>query len=453
MKQTTLVSILFSLLLLPFVAQAKLPTNGQSQQLPSLAPMLEKIKPAVVNVLASGKTRDLKEALLDPQDESPSQGGQSKNKPFESVGSGVIIDGNNGYIVTNSHLIHKATSVTVTLHDGRHFKAKLVGSDPASDIAVLQINPDHLTAIKLADSNNLQVGDFVVAIGNPYGLNETVTSGIISALERSDLGIEGYEDFIQTDASINPGNSGGALVNLNGELIGINTAILAPNGGNIGIGFAIPSNMAKNLMDQLIQYGKLGRGIVGIMIQNISPELANALGAAGKKGAVVTSVSPLSPAEEAGILPGDVILKINNKAITKAGQVRNTIGLTRAGTEVDMKLLRHGKTLHVKLKSADPEQYKQRLNAKHPFLHSIIMKSFDADIPGFNRVQGVQAAHVSEGSPAWQAGMRPGDVILSANGESVSNLDDLENNTDLNKNTLLLNIFRGTGTLFLIVQK
>ncbi len=452
MKRTKLIFIFLSFLLLSVGVEAKLPTANQGQQLPSLAPMLEKIKPAVVNVLASGKTRDLKEALLD-QDNTQDETNSKKNKPFESIGSGVIVDSDNGYLLTNSHLIHKATSITVTLHDGRHFKAKLVGSDPASDIAVLQINPEHLTAIKLADSNNLQVGDFVVAIGNPYGLNETVTSGIISALERSDLGIEGYEDFIQTDASINPGNSGGALVNLKGELIGINTAILAPNGGNIGIGFAIPTNMAKNLMDQLIQYGKLGRGIVGIMIQSISPELANALGATGIKGAVVTSVSPLSPAAEAGILPGDIIQQIDNKTITKAGQVRNAIGLSRAGTEVNLKLLRQGKALQVKLKSADPEKYKQQLNSKHPFLNSVIMKSFDADIPGFDRIRGVQAAHVAESSPAWQAGMRPGDVILSANGKSVKNLDDLENNTDKKKSSLLLNIFRGSGTLFLVVQK
>lgn len=451
LKQLTLWLIL---MFVPLASQAQLPQELNGQQVPSLAPMLEKVRPAVVNVLASGKTGNPKEALLDPQDaKEGEQGPKPKTKPFESIGSGVIVDANNGYILTNSHLIHQATSITVTLHDGRHFKAKLIGSDPASDIAVLQINPVKLTALPLGDSNDLRVGDFVVAIGNPYGLNETVTSGIVSALERSDLGIEGYEDFIQTDASINPGNSGGALVNLNGELVGINTAILAPNGGNIGIGFAIPTNMAKSLMDQLVQYGKLGRGIVGVMIQSLSPELANALDVPGATGAVVTNVSPMSPADKAGIKSGDIIQQINNKTITKAGQVRNTIGLMRAGTEVQLKILRHGKSLFVKLKSADPENYKQQLNAKHPFLNGVVMKSFDADIPGFGRVQGVQAVHITENSPAWQAGLRPGDVIMAANQKNVANLDDLEHRAMVKNSTLLLNIFRGTGTMFVIVQK
>ena len=420
--------------------------------MPSLAPMLEKVKPAVVNVLATGKTSNPKEILNDPSD---MDGGdpRAKRKNFESIGSGVIVNANEGLILTNSHLIHQATSITVTLSDGRHFKATLIGSDPASDIAVLKIDANKLTEIQLADSSKAKVGDFVVAIGNPYGLTQTVTSGIVSGLERTDLGIEGYEDFIQTDASINPGNSGGALVNLKGELVGINTAILAPSGGNVGIGFAIPTNMAKSLMDQLIEYGKLGRGVVGVFIQNLTPELAHALGEKDAQGALVTNVTPFSPAAEAGIQVGDIIQTINKRPITSAGQVKNTIGLLRVGSKVNIDVLRKNKTMHFHLSSVDPETYKQRLNSQQPFFHGVAMRNFEAEVPGFNRLTGVQTLQIAENSPVWQAGVRPGDVIISVDNEVIHNIDDLYDAAKNVKDSLLVNVFRGNGTMFMIVQK
>lgn len=440
-------------LVLPFPAWANLPDQVNNQKVPSLAPMLQKIMPGVVNIFATGR-QPPEEKLLDEENETPKENkAPSKGeKSYESLGSGVIVDAKQGYIITNAHLIDLAKSIMVTLSDGRRFKAKLIGSDPASDIAVLQIKAENLYALTLGDSDKLQVGDFVVAIGNPYGLNQTVTSGIVSALERADLGIEGYENFIQTDASINPGNSGGALVNLNGEVIGINTAILAPNGGNIGIGFAIPSNMAKNLVDELIKHGTLGRGMVGVMIQSLTPEIAHALNEPNAKGAIVTSVSPDSPASKAGIIVGDVIQKINQKQIFTAGQVRNAIGLMRTGSQFDIQILRDGKHLHFRLTSEDPEGYKKAMDAKNPFLNGVIMKNFEAEIPNFGHLQGVQVLQATDSSPAWQAGIRAGDIILSANSLKINKVDDLQK-VDTKSDEVLLNIFRGNGAIFVVVNK
>lgn len=438
-------------------ASSALPQQASGRSLPSLAPMLEKVNPAVVNVLATGKPSVTNEEnFLDPGNpqQMPKMPPRKRmNKDFQSVGSGVIVDAKQGYILTNSHLIEQAKSVTITLSDGRHFKAKLIGVDPASDIAVVKINATNLTQIKMGDSSNLKVGDFVVAIGNPYGLNQTVTSGIVSALERAGLGIEGYEDFIQTDASINPGNSGGALVNLNGELVGINTAILAPNGGNVGIGFAIPSNMAFGIMQQLVKHGNVGRGIVGVMVQSVTPELAKALGQPKQKGAVITSVSPNSPAAKAGLRTGDIVQDINGKNIETASQVKNTIGLMRAGSKFKIKVLRNNKPTNVELISAEPEAYKKFTHAHNPFLYGVVLKNFDAEIPNFDRVQGVQAMQISENSPSYQAGLRPGDVLLSVNGRNIDNLSELLSLADNNQNELLVNVFRNNGTAYIVINK
>ncbi|MDO9242139.1 MAG: trypsin-like peptidase domain-containing protein, partial [Methylicorpusculum sp.] len=305
-------------------AQSGLPVAVNGQKLPSLAPMLETSLPAVVNISTSTNVQVLEHPLMrDPffrhffqMPNQPSQ--RQKN----SLGSGVIVDSRNGFVLTNNHVIDKADKIMVTLQDGRQLNAKLIGTDPDADIAVIQIPADNLTALPIANSDELRVGDFVIAIGNPFGLGQTVTSGIVSALGRSGLGIEGYENFIQTDASINPGNSGGALVNLNGEFVGMNTAILAPNGGNVGIGFAIPSNMAMTIKESLVKHGEVRRGLLGVSTQDLSPELVKAFGLETNKGAVVSKVEGNSPAARAGLEPGDIITKVNGQKIKGSHDIR-----------------------------------------------------------------------------------------------------------------------------------
>jgi Do/DeqQ family serine protease len=280
------------------------------------------------------------------------------NQPLErrtqSLGSGVVVDARNGYIVTNQHVIENAQSITVTLRDGRQLSAKIIGSDPDSDLAVIQVPTSGLTALSLADSDTLRVGDFVVAIGNPFGLGQTVTSGIVSALGRTGLGIEGYEDFIQTDASINPGNSGGALVNLAGELVGINTAILAPSGGNVGIGFAIPVNMVSQVMGQIVKYGEVRRGQLGVTVQDLTPQLARAFGISEYQGAVIAQVQPNSAAARGGLKAGDVVMAINDKPVRNSGTLKNLIGLLPVGEEVKLDILREGKPLTVTVRIQAP---------------------------------------------------------------------------------------------------
>lgn len=449
--------------ILPKISYAALPNQVNEQPLPTLAPMINKVKDSVVNVLASTSGGlSPEDSIMEDNDqpgkghENPSQGQKrrgQKPKSFESFGSGVIVNAKEGLIITNFHLIDQTKSVTVTLTDGRHFKAKVVGTDPDSDVAILKIKADNLVQIPMGDSSAISAGDFVIAIGNPYGLTQTVTSGIVSAIERNNLGIEGYEDFIQTDASINPGNSGGALVNMKGELIGINTAILAPSGGNVGIGFAIPSNMALSLMQQIVKFGNVARGMVGIMIQNLTPEIAKALHEPEAKGAVVTSISPNSPAAQAGILPGDIILSINGKSIHSAGQVQNTIGLYRAGSKLKIQVLRDGTKLSYKLVSADPEAYKHQAELNDPFLHGLVMKDFDAVLPGTGHVRGVQVLNISENSPAFQAGMRPGDIITSINNIPSTNLKDINKLVDSKQEEVLVNVFRGNGAIFMVLHK
>jgi len=452
---------LFVTVLIPKLGHAHIPNQQLNQPVSSLAPMIEGVKDSIVNILAtSAGYPEIEENLIEENEPPKDPYGQTprrrnkKPKNFESFGSGVIVNAKEGLIVTNFHLIEQTKLVTVTLTDGRHFKAKVVGTDPDSDVAILKIKADRLVQIPIGDSSKTKAGDFVIAIGNPYGLTQTVTSGIVSAVERNNLGIEGYEDFIQTDASINPGNSGGALVNMKGELVGINTAILAPGGGNVGIGFAIPSNMVMTLMQQIVKFGNVARGMVGIMIQNLTPELAKALNEPDAKGAVVTSVSPNSPAAVTGILPGDIILKINDKPIHSAGQVQNTLGLYRAGSKFTVQILRDNSKLTYKLVSADPEAYKHQSEINDPFLHGLIMKNFDAILPGIGYIQGVQILNISENSPAFQAGMRPGDVIVSINNKPSPDLLTAQKLAADNKQEeILLNVFRGNGAIYMVLHK
>ncbi len=331
----------------------------------SLAPMLSRITPGVVNIAVRGRVREQNPLLQDPffrRFFNLPQNQQPQERESQATGSGVIVDAAQGYVLTNGHVAENASRIEVTTKDNRRFTAKLIGIDTDTDVAVLQIPSDHLTAVPLGDSDRLQVGDFVLAIGNPFGLGQTVTSGIVSALGRSGLGIEGYEDFIQTDASINPGNSGGPLVNLNGECVGINTAILAPGGGNIGIGFAVPISMARRVMDQLIRYGEVKRGRIGVAIQDLTPDLAQAMNTTHTTGAVIARVDPGSPAERGGLRSGDLVISVNGAAVRGGTQLRNTIGLTRIGEDVALTIDRRGTeyAITVKVEAAGPTAVRQR---------------------------------------------------------------------------------------------
>jgi Do/DeqQ family serine protease len=339
---------------------AAMPPAVGDTPLPTLAPMIRKVSPAVVNVATRGTVREggAHNPLLDdpffrrffqvPPDSGP------REHQFQSAGSGVIVDAKNGYIVTNAHVVENASEITVTLQDGRDLKAQVIGSDVLSDVAVLRVKPEGLSQIALGDSAKAEVGDFVVAIGNPFGLQHTVTSGIVSGLSRSGLNPDGYEDFIQTDASINPGNSGGALVNLRGELIGINSEILSRTGGNMGIGFAIPVNMVRGVMDQLLKYGTVRRGQLGVSMYPMTADIAHSLGLASSEGALVSEVVDGSPAQKAGIRSGDVITSVNGQPVKSNSALRNTIGLMRIGDKIEIGLLRDGKPQHLTATIAEP---------------------------------------------------------------------------------------------------
>ncbi|HLY53185.1 MAG TPA: Do family serine endopeptidase, partial [Steroidobacteraceae bacterium] len=332
---------------------AGIPPAAGDTPVPSLAPMIRRVSPAVVNVSTRGTVRErgaenqpLQDPLFRRFFDLP-QGGAPRERLFRSVGSGVIVDARRGYIVTNAHVVENATEITVTLQDGRDLKAEVVGRDPPSDVAVLKVAADGLSQMPLGDSSRLEVGDFVVAIGNPFGLQHTVTSGIVSGLSRTGINPDGYEDFIQTDASINPGNSGGALVNLRGELIGINSEILSRTGGNIGIGFAIPVNLARNVMEQLIKYGSVMRGQLGVTMYTVTPDIAHSLGLASAVGALVSRVVEGSPAEKAGVRVGDVITSVNGQPVKSNGELRNAIGLLHVGDKVEVALMRDGKPMQL----------------------------------------------------------------------------------------------------------
>jgi serine protease Do/serine protease DegQ len=335
------------------LATAGVPPAGGDTPLPTLAPMIRKVSPAVVNVATRGTVREsgaqsplLQDPFFRRFFDMP-RGRAPREHLFRSAGSGVIFDARQGYIVTNAHVVQNASEITVTLQDGRDLKAEIVGSDQASDVAVLRVSAEGLAQMPLGDSSHLEVGDFVVAIGNPFGLQHTVTSGIVSGLSRTGINPDGYEDFIQTDASINPGNSGGALVNLRGELIGINTEIISSNGGNVGIGFAIPVNMARTVMDQLIKYGAVKRGQLGVSMYTVTPDIAHSLGLASAVGALVSQVVEGSPADKAGLRVGDVITSVNGQAVKSNSELRNAIGLLRVGDSMDIGLVRDGKPTRV----------------------------------------------------------------------------------------------------------
>jgi Do/DeqQ family serine protease len=341
-------------------ALAGIPPAVGGTPVPSLAPMIKRVSPAVVNIATRGTIHErgpsnplLEDPFFRRFFEVPPEA-DPHDRSFQSAGSGVIFDARRGYIVTNAHVVENASEITVTLQDGRDLKAEVVGSDEPSDVAVLKVSAEGLSQIALGDSAKAEVGDFVVAIGNPFGLQHTVTSGIISGLSRTGINPDGYEDFIQTDASINPGNSGGALVNLRGELIGINTAILSRSGGNIGIGFAIPVNMAHRVMEQLIRYGSIERGQLGVSMYAVTAQIAHSLGLTSPVGALVSQVLPGSAAEKAGVHSGDVITAVNGQSVKSNTDLRNAIGLLRVGQPVEIGLMRDGKPLKVTAVLAAP---------------------------------------------------------------------------------------------------
>jgi serine protease Do/serine protease DegQ len=430
---------------------AAMPAMVGDTPVPSLSPIVKKVSPAVVNIATRGTIRDRgpQNPLLDDPffrrffDVPPDSSGP-RERPFQSAGSGVIFDAKAGYIVTNAHVVENASEITVTLQDGRDLKAEVVGSDEPSDVAVLKVKSDStLVPIGLGDSAKVEVGDFVLAIGNPFGLQHTVTSGIISGLSRSGINPDGYEDFIQTDASINPGNSGGALVNLRGELIGINTAILSRSGGNIGIGFAIPVNMAHSVMDQLIKYGSVKRGQLGVSMYTVTPDIAHSLGLPNALGALVSQVVDGSPAEKAGIHTGDVITSVNGQPVKSNSELRNSIGLMRVGDKVEIGLLRDGKPVKVTAIIADTTA------ATQPGPAESIHKAFEgatlADAPDGG---GALVKSVEPGSAAAQSGLRNNDVIVGANRGKVTTLQQLRERAKGNS-VLVLEVRRGNGILII----
>jgi len=345
------------------LAGAPIPEAGGAP-IQSLAPVVSRITPGVVGISVRGRVREDNPLLQDPLFRrffNLQQ--QPVERETQATGSGVIVDAAQGYVMTNAHVVENANSIEVTTKDNRHFKAKLIGRDPDTDIAVLQISGSSLTAVPIGDSDHLQVGDFVLAIGNPFGLGQTVTSGIISALGRSP-GIEGYEDFIQTDASINPGNSGGPLVDLQGRVVGINTAIVAPSGGNVGIGFAVPINMARQVMDQLVQYGEIKRGRIGVAIQDLTPDLAQALGTRHTQGAVIARVEAGSPAERAGLRTNDLVIAINGAPMRSGTDLRNRVGLSRIGDAVELTVERGGTERNVTVRIEQVTTTAQRQRAR-----------------------------------------------------------------------------------------
>jgi Do/DeqQ family serine protease len=425
--------LLWASLMLVFIslgAQAALPTMVGGQAVTSLAPLVEAASPAVVSIRVTQERRS--------RFGIPAEVGGG--------GSGVIVDAGNGYILTNHHVVGEADEIEVSLIDGRTFEAELVGSDAATDIAVIKVEADSLAEMPIGDSNDVRVGDFVIAIGSPYGLTHTVTSGIVSALGRTGISRDGYEDFIQTDASINPGNSGGALVNMNGELIGINSVIISRSGGNVGIGFAVPTEIASSIMGQILDFGEIRRGLLGVNIQTIDPEAAETLGADIEGGAIITRVFPNSAAEDAGLQVGDIIVGVNDKTVTTGSELRNTIGLLRSGDSVSIRYLRDNKSRSTSAKLGRAEDQLLSGGDIHPGLAgaSFAPASTSSD-------SGVEVTNVEEGSPAAQRGLRAGDVITAVNRVLVRNLSDLQTVASSNRILFLL-VQRGDRSLMLQIR-
>ncbi|HEX4927097.1 MAG TPA: Do family serine endopeptidase [Burkholderiales bacterium] len=401
----------------------------------TLAPILARVTPAVVNIAVLQKSPEEQNPLLRDPFFRRFFGVPEQAEPQVAAGSGVIVDAKRGYVITNAHVVKDAEKIQVTLRDNRRLAATLVGSDPGTDIALVKIAPDRLAELEFGDSDALQVGDFVVAIGNPFGIGQTATSGIVSALGRSGLSVEGYEHFIQTDASINPGNSGGALVNLKGELVGINSAIIGPSGGNVGIGFAVPSVLAKAVMDQLIRFGEVRRGWLGITMQD-------AVG--GSEGAVIVDVKPNSPAAAAGVRKGDLVTALNGRPVRGAAELRARLAVIPVGDPVELRVEEQGATRIVKARVAAVESAARKGQAI-------------AQLPGVQledaqrgRERAVLVVGVQRGSQAYAYGLRAGDVIVGVNQQRVSSIAELGQR--LRGRRLALNVVRGDFLLTIQIK-
>jgi peptidase Do len=453
----TSIALGLSVLTAPMMSVAETPTEiSAGQVMPSLAPMLEKVLPSVVSISVEGKQKSNAAQMDDDIPEEfkfffgPDMFDRDRApRNFKGLGSGAIINAEKGYVLTNNHVIKDADKITVQLHDGREFKAKVIGADEMSDVALIQVEkPKNLTALKLADSDKLLVGDFTVAIGNPFGLGQTVTSGIVSALGRSMGSDSGtYENYIQTDAAVNRGNSGGPLINLNGELIGINTAILSPSGGNAGIAFAIPSNMANNLVQQILEFGEVRRGMLGIKGGELNADLAQAFDIEAKKGAFISEVMPGSAADKAGLKAGDVITAINGQAISSFAEMRAKIATSGAGKEIDLTYLRDGKSNNAKVTLQSDDQTQTRANGLLPALDGAELNNYDE-----KGMKGVAITKIKPNSLAEQRGLKSGDVIIGINRQKVENLGQLRKILESKPSAIALNIIRGDSNFYLLVQ-
>lgn len=443
----SVLTLSLSSIITPIQATAALPLSVGNEQLPSLAPMLEQVTPAVVSIAVEGK--QVQRQQIPEQFQFFFGPEQTRERPFRGLGSGVIIDAKKGHIVTNYHVINGADDIKVKLHDGREYDAELIGGDQMSDIALLKLETaKNLTQIKVADSDKLRVGDFSVAIGNPFGLGQTVTSGIVSALGRSGLNLENFENFIQTDAAINSGNSGGALVNLNGELIGINTAILGPNGGNVGIGFAIPSNMMKNLTEQILDFGEVKRGMLGVQGGEVTSELAEALGYESSKGAFVSQIVPDSAADKAGLKAGDVIVSINGKRIDTFSELRAKVATLGAGKKIELGVVRDGKNMTFDVTLGESTNSKTQAEKLHEGLAGAeLTNTTDSD-----STTGVKVSSVAQGSPAEAYQLLKDDIIIGVNRQSVKNLAEFRKILEKQPGVLALNIQRGDRTIYLVIR-
>ena len=421
----------------------------------SLAPMVEQVLPAVVNISTRSTVRTRGNSLLDDPVfrhffSLPELAPQERQST--SLGSGVIVDAGKGHVLTNHHVIEGADEITVTLRDGRRLDARVLGQDPEVDIALLQIEADRLTELPIANSDSLRVGDFVVAIGNPFGLGQTVTYGIVSALGRTGLGIEGFENFIQTDASINPGNSGGALVTTDGQLVGINTAIVGPSGGNIGIGFAIPSNMARAIMVQLAEHGEVRRGELGIFIQDMTPDIAAAFGMSRPVGAVITRVVPGSAAAQAGLVAGDIVMTVNGRPVRNSAALRNAIGMLAVGDVMTFEVINNGRKRTVRARIAEPDYARIDAARASDRLAGATLEDLPPGHPDAGPQGSVGVHEVERGSPAWRAGLRAGDVIVSINRQAITTVDEVPAAVGRSPDQLLMNLRRGDSALYIVIR-